>query len=167
MKFRSYAHNYRFIIKPEDLVRDQYGRVIQSLEGFVVQFRGGMLDTNEAQLRNNWTDEQRLGMERAIMSNHAFRDLRVFDGGGTEDRPIGNVGMMEIDLAPGQLLPKEHEEFCSTLPKFAHAQAAPAANAKKCIAKIETPDGTISCPRDAEEGTVWCPVHAPEPAMVS
>ena len=170
MQFRSAHFNARYVMMPEDLLRDQYGRVVQQIPGRVAQFRGAarIWDSEQAQAQYGWTDEERIQMERWLLSHPEFNQMHVFDMGGTEDRPLGNGALPMIGLAPGQLLPKEHEEFCKSLKWY---QAKQSLEVKEtdiayCAATIQTPDGVINCPRKAEVGAQYCLVHEPELAVV-
>ena len=176
MRFRSAFSIFKFIILPEEIVRDNLGRLIQRHKGKSAMFgRDHIWDSQDAQSQNGWDDEDRLQAERAVLASPRFRQLKVMDQGGpTPDVQLGNISAFVIDLAPGQELPQEHLEFVKGCKWYQNEQEVlrieggvlPQVRTKLCAAIIDTPEGSTGCPRLAEVGGNYCAMHEPDLAKV-
>jgi hypothetical protein len=117
MRFRTASSNASYTVLARDQIKDNIGRVTGKVPGLRAEFLGPehICDTEEQQRQNRWSDEQRLEVERHLLSHKNFRRMRVFDlGGPSPEAQRGNAAQPELDLAPGQTLPDEHLEFCMT-----------------------------------------------------
>jgi hypothetical protein len=173
MQFRSVFQNYKFNVLPEEITYDQLGRAIGRHKGISLFFGlNHMADTEKAQREQNWTDEQRLDVERKVMSHDQFKRPKVFDQGGDQGVQLGDATAYVIYFAPGQEIPPEHEEFVKTcrwwqiaqeLERNAVHQKVPT---ERCQAVLESPDGPRPCTNWAEPDTEFCANHTPIGAEV-
>jgi hypothetical protein len=169
MRFRSARGGIRLNVVPPDIVKDQYGRKVRDVPGLVAVFgRDGIFDSLNSETAARWTNEQRLEVERAVMSHPQFRIARVMDMPSLNGEMQGNMVMMEYDLAPGQTIPEEHKEFVTTLRWWQQGEQLKAMKAggapltgTPCAATIETVNGQEGCTQMAVEGSEFCAIHSP------
>jgi hypothetical protein len=169
MRFQSM--NKRYVITSRDVTRDNYGRKIGDIKGLSAEFTGKgfprTFDSVEAARQNRWTEEERLEVERFLLSDPEFGTLRTVDGGGSLDRQLGNINVYELYLASGQAIPKEHLEFVKDLRWYqidhATIEAEPEEVIDTCIwvgPNPEIPEETIACPKKSLKGSHYCRQHS-------
>ena len=174
MKFRSVFTNYKFNVIPEEIEKDNLGRMIRRHKGLYLFFGlNHLADTEAAQREHNWTDEERLQVERAIMGHDQFKRPKVFDQGGDQGVQLGDATGFVLYFAPGQDIPEEHKEFVQTCRWYQIAQQLEAQGRAertptiRCAAILPTPNGDMPCPQWADEGSEYCGMHTPIAAEVS
>lgn len=169
MKFQS--TNDSFVVLPHDTTKDMYGRRIADIRGLRAEFTGRMpkqFDSVVAQAQKGWSDEERLQVERYLLSHKQFGYLKTMDGGNDHDRQVGNIQLYVLYLGPGQDVPPEHREFVKDMPWY---QSNPAIQGTPedepistdlCAHRWLSPDNdeeVLACNKKALKGKLYCRQH--------
>jgi hypothetical protein len=179
MLFQSTYSN--FVVLPADRDLDARGNLIKRIPGLSADFKGKgtvkTFDSVEAARQNRWTEEQRLEVERYLLSHAAFGRIRSVDGGGSIDRQVGNIQVYVLYLGPGQEIPPEHQEFVKDQPWYQIEMASGGrkpvveqnepTDSDMCAHREQAPDDPeeiISCNRKALKGKLYCRTHLEVPA---
>jgi hypothetical protein len=125
-----------------------------------------ILDTEQQAMQDGWTEEDRLMMERHILSHPEFGMSRMADSNTQQGDDLINHRVWELWFAPDQEIPPEHLEFCKTQRWYTAwdvendlQNTVPEISENTCI---EAPlvDGVIyRCTKPAVEGSDYCEVH--------
>lgn len=139
-----------------------------------------ILDTDAQARQDGWTPEQKIKMERHLLSHADFGRNRNVDSGRQEGDDLLNVQVWELMLAPGQvIIPEEHVEFCKAqqwYERWASAgeldtilgpsvQDVPE-DTRICVFSRPWQGSAMRCQEPALEGEDYCANHLKEPAEV-
>lgn len=160
------------VVYPQDVIKDREGRRVDSIKGLRAEFTGSerIFDSEAAQKQNRWSDEDRLEVERYLLTHPEFGHMRTIDGGGDLDRQLGNIRVPVLYLARGQAVPPEHQELVEEQrwwqilnAPVGHAEGAPTlAPEQECQFTEPDPDDpskVLGCPRKAEVDEMYCMPH--------
>lgn len=164
-----------FVVVPADRDLDVRGNLIRRIPGLNARFTGKgtvkLFDSVEAAKSNRWTEEQRLEVERHLLSHQKFGRIKTVDGGGTIDRQVGNVQVYVLYLGPGQDIPPEHADFVKDQHWYQIEMASGGrkpvevdepASVEMCAHREVAPDDPeeiIACNRKALKGKLYCRSH--------
>jgi len=135
MKFMSKYENAVYVFRPKTTVFNQKGERMMTDRGMRAEFNGmyNLFDSEYAQKRLRWTDEERIELEKYLVQHDDF----------------GN-GMY---LAVGEEIPDYLKEV---LPELDQGQF------KRCM-EIAIVDGeVVQCPNQVISGIQFCKEHDPE-----
>jgi hypothetical protein len=135
MKFMSKYENAVYVFRPKTTVFNQKGERLMTDRGMRAEFNGmyNLFDSEYAQKRLRWTDEERIELEKYLVQHDDF-----------------GHGMY---LAVGQEIPDYLKE---DLPELDQGQFA------RCM-EIAIVDGeVVQCPNQVIQGIQFCKEHDPE-----
>lgn len=156
MRFQSAHSNASYV------VRRDMGEPTPGLppppRGLKAKFLGEdrLFDSERAQRELGWTDEERLLVERHLLTHRDFGRRRSRAQGG-------------LYLAPGQDVPPEHADL-GVEAGIAHEAAAQVRLAEagfRCAFVWTTSEGIKQCPDEVAQGSQFCEGHTEQLEAVS
>lgn len=159
----------KITVLARDVTKDMYGRKIGDIMGLKAEFKGKerIFDSEATAKEKRWTEDQRLEVERYLLSHEDFGRMKTQDGGGDLDRQIGNVLVPVLYLARGQAIPDEHAEFVTEQKWWQILNASvptadpetPTGDCQYVEADPEEPTQVKACPKKARKGQMYCQQH--------
>ena len=141
MIFQSKFTNHAFNVRPTRRVVHPVSGIVQPIPGLRAVFEGPqrLFDSNAAQLKCGWTDEERIQVEDWLLKSKAFGK--------------------SIFMAPGEL--RKLDE--ATIAKM---RVKPKTKARKCLdIRIENGEA-VQCQEEPTAGRDYCAKHDPEVAKI-
>lgn len=189
MRFITAGYRTQYNLNPTigALQADNGGVVRRDAHGLHISSGNGrILDTDAQALADGWTLEQKIRMERHLLSHADFGHPRLVDSGMERDGALLNSTVWDLYLAPGETIPDDVYTFegerTSHL-EFAKAQRwwqyegegltalVPTLDQvndfdRKCVFSRPWQGAAMRCQEPAVEGEDYCEHHLKEPAEV-
>jgi len=174
MRFMTGLVNRKYTVMPNPHPTDAVGNPLRTVPGLRIRSdRNGIIDTDEAQARNGWTDEQRLAVERHLIAHRDFGMRKNVDSGIQQGDDLLNKVVPRLWFAPGQGIPDEHREFIerqawyvawssADLPVLEAVGEGPpeaAVSERVCLGRISNGASVSACRNPALEGEDYCSLH--------
>lgn len=146
MRFQHAALNASYVVRPRVVVSDPItNQPVERQKPLRAKFKGAqrIFDSMTAQAALGWTDEERIAVERHLLTHPDFARTR-------------NRGRGGLYLAPGEEVPAVHADLIAT----DEVLEAPKVTAGEvCIFVTTAPDELIQCDQPALEGESYCQNH--------
>jgi len=140
--FQSRFNKHTFVVRPTRVAIDPVHGVRTPLPGLIAEFDRftRLFDSEDAQQKHGWSDEERVAVEDWLLGNKAFGK--------------------DIFLAPGELQKLDE----ATVAKM---RVKPAVKVRRCIDLRIVKGQVFQCDQEATAGRDYCKAHDPqEPRIV-
>ena len=170
MRFTTAGYYQKYTLMPTRMPADNNGRMMRDIPGLSVDSGNNrVIDTDSDA---SWTSEEKMAMERNLLSHHLFGTKRLVDRGEQQGDMLLNTQVWELWFAPSQEIPAEHLEFCKAQRWYkswdlANASPTPAPpSGRPCLHTITDGASVMKCSAEAIGETSYCAVHALADAVV-
>lgn len=166
MKFMSTGYNFRLTVTPA--YYRQVGPNSELVRGKAVQFSGprggvGFWDSEQAAKAHNWSEEDRLMVERFLLTHDSFGKGIMLGTTGVDHATTAATIMTRgartpvVYLAPGQEIPAEHADLREQVSEALGTTEPVEAGCSEVILKDTGPE---LCKRKAKADSIYCAQHA-------
>lgn len=171
MKFTTAGTRRTFTLMPTRMPTDFAGVIRRDVPGLSVSSDNTrIIDTDR---ERGWTHEEKMAMERYLMSCSEFGTKRIVDRGEQRGDELLNSQVWELWFAPSQDIPAEHLDFCKEQNWYkawdlANASPTPApASGRPCLHTITDGSSVMKCAAEAIGETSYCETHQEAPVGAS
>jgi hypothetical protein len=188
MRFITAGYRTQYNLNPTigELMKDNGGIVRRDAHGLSISSDNTrILDTDAQAVRDGWSIEQKIKMERHLLSHPDFGHARLVDSGLERDGMLLNSTVWDLFLAPGEMIPEDtytwNGEVTSHL-ELAKAQrwwkyegdnitalvptTEQISSDRICVFSRPWQGAAMRCSEPALEGEDYCEYHSKSPAEV-
>lgn len=159
MRFTTLGVRQQYVLMPSRMPTNEEDRNRAGIR--VSSDNSRIIDTDQ---ERGWTKEEKLAMERHLMSCGDFGSKKLVDRGEQRGDDLLNSQVWVLWFAPQQDIPAEHREFCEGLPWYkawnmASAKPEEPATGNPCLHTVTDGTSVLKCSSPAIGGSDYCAEH--------